>query len=357
MGREVLSALARLDRIEALLVLAPTEWPAHWYEGSTALEIHGLQPGVRAKFVGENITLRRLLSRWGADALLSLTDTSLVGCPVPHVLMVQQGFMAYEPGDLNFTLPRRVGLHFRAMAAYLRRGLPSVDRVTVQTAHMKQAFCERWGHRPEEVSVVPSTVPRAIRELGEQGPIAPSDPPSLACISGPGPYKNHAVLAPMMAALSTDIPALRCLLTVRPDEVPELTRRAEGLGVLNRFEFAGRLSMPETMSRLRGAVAAVLPSKLESFGIPYHEAMALGVPVAASDTPHAREALDDAGWYAPADDGLAWADAVRAMLGDRAEAARRSRARFEAHSWTWDEVAAAYVVLLQETIASSSRFK
>lgn len=353
-GRGILEALREADGVDAILALVPADWPADWPPPTEAaqapLEHHRLPTGVRAKFLGENITLRRRLRTWRADALLSLTDTSLLASPVPHVLLVQQAFLAYPRRDLGFAVPPVTDLRLRAMSAYLRQGLRSVDQFTVQTQHMKVALCARWGLRADRVTVVPSTVQGAARRLFEAGPVTPDEPPTLAYVSGPGPHKNHEVLAPMMASLALDRPGVRCLVTVEADQVPRLVDAATRLAVLDRFEFAGHLTADAAMARLQQAAVAVLPSRLESFGIPYHEALALGVPAVAVDAPFAREALGQTGHYADATDGEGWAHAVRHALDTRAETSQAARARFAAQAWPWPKIAAAYVSLVEDVI-------
>ncbi|MGB0590571.1 MAG: glycosyltransferase [Myxococcota bacterium] len=354
-GRAILDGLRHAEGVDALLALVPTEWPDEALTQApdaqgTSLTIHRLAPGFRAKLLGENLTLRRLLKAWKADALLSLTDTSLIGCPVPHVLMVQQAFVAYPPERITFALPTHTRRRFKAMSLYMRLGLRDVDLVSVQSAHMKEAFCARWGFPAERVTVIPSTVQPAARKFA-QGPLtSPDSPPYLAYVSGPGPHKNHAVLAPMMAALRLTHPALRCLVTVQPEAVPELVDAARDLSVYDRFEFAGSLVAEEAMARLSQASVAVLPSRIESFGIPYHEALALGIPAVAADVPCAREALGTSGSYAPTDDGALWAERVREVLAHQAVRAQAARAQFAATTWSWADIAQAYAAMAQDAI-------
>ncbi len=63
------------------------------------------------------------------------------------------------------------------------------------------------------------------------------------------------------------------------------------------------------------------------------EAMALGVPVVASDIPAHREVLGDVGHYAPSGDVAAFASALsRAVQPDRG---RLQRGRERARAFTW----------------------
>ena len=86
-----------------------------------------------------------------------------------------------------------------------------------------------------------------------------------------------------------------------------------------------------------GALAALVPSRKEGFGLPVLEAMAAGVPALASDTPALREVGGDAATYLPADDPGAWARGDReprlrpGPAGGRGP--RRDGARAGAFSW------------------------
>ena len=90
-----------------------------------------------------------------------------------------------------------------------------------------------------------------------------------------------------------------------------------------------------------GAVAVLVPSRKEGFGLPVLEAMAAGVPALASDTPALREVGGDAATYLPPGDPGAWADAISAAAAaSPAERAERGRAgRERAASFTWERTA------------------
>ncbi len=343
-GRHLLMAMAGLEGAPKILAWVPAEWGLDPTRGGGRLTVRTTHPGLGAKLALEAITLRREIKRFRAEALLSLGDTSAPYCAVPHALFVQQAYLAYAPESLDFPLPRAFRLKLRAMAAWLKVGLGTTDRVIVQSEHMRQAFALRWGFPTSRIVVIPSTVQH---EALDPQIIAHADSPHrpwLCYVSSAGPHKNHAVLAPMMEGLRQRYPELRCRLTVRQDAVPELVREATRLGVLDRFEFEGTVGAAEAMGLVRGAAVVVVPSLLESFGIPYYEAMALARPIVAADRTCAREALGDVALYAPASDGYAMAEQVARLLADTAEAqalGAAARARFLAHQTSWSDIARA----------------
>jgi glycosyltransferase involved in cell wall biosynthesis len=314
-------------------------------------------PGALAKFVSENVFMRHGLRHCGADCLFSVGDTSLPSPGLPHLLMVQQAFLAYPRDALDFDLPLRFRAKLRLLETYFRAGLAGVQHITVQTDDMKQQLMRRWSLQPERVSVIPSAVDEHVLDFA-QATSEPSSTPYLCYLASAGPHKNFLVLAPLMAALARDFPSLRCALTVSARQVPSLCRLAARLGVLDRFIFHGTLARPQALRLLASAQLALIPSKLESFGIPYSEAMALGVPVIAADRPFAREACGEAARYAPANDGRAFADQVGSLLGSeprREAAVEASKQRFRHVHLGWNEIGRRYLARLDILLATSSR--
>ena len=89
-----------------------------------------------------------------------------------------------------------------------------------------------------------------------------------------------------------------------------------------------------------GACAVIMPSRHEGFGLPVVEALALGVPVIASDIPALREVGGEAARYAPADDAPAFARELAAVLDDPTAArARAAVGRDRAQQFTWARTA------------------
>ncbi len=70
-----------------------------------------------------------------------------------------------------------------------------------------------------------------------------------------------------------------------------LKEKAEKAGIAQRVVFSGRKDHAETLELMKASDAVVVPSRSEGFGLTALEAMAMGVPVAASPTGALREVL------------------------------------------------------------------
>lgn len=349
-GRNVLAELARCGQDHRIRAWVPREWEHLPGLTPSALgrhvELSYTRAGLHRKVWLENVSLRRRLG--DADVLFSVVDTSLPRCPVPHMLMVHQPYLAYAPSERGFRPPRRMALKMRLMERYLRLALPTVDRVTVQTRDMRDRIVARYGYPAERVVLVPSAVQPGAVAISDDVPRV-EGPPFVAYVATPAAHKNHVVLASMLAELPPEHADVICRVTTTPEQVPALAAEARRLGVSSRIVYEGRVPAQRAGQLMRDAAAVVMPTKLESFGIPYYEAMAFGTGVVAADRAFAHEACGSAAEYADMDSGASFAAAFTRLLArDPDELAAQARARFEAVHRPWSEVARAYLDVLEE---------
>jgi glycosyltransferase involved in cell wall biosynthesis len=166
-----------------------------------------------------------------------------------------------------------------------------------------------------------------LRELGAplvRAASAPASPPGSGT-SGPASAPEPGAYALVVSRLSPEkgvdvaidaCRAARVPLVVAGDgpELEPLRERADGSDV----RFAGRVDDVE-LGRLRaGAAIALSPSRsAETFGLAAAEAMAAGLPVAASRVGALPELLGEEA-LVPAGDAQALAGAIARLAGDRA---------------------------------------
>ena len=140
------------------------------------------------------------------------------------------------------------------------------------------------------------------------------------------PNKGVRQLLDLFETLAPRFPELRLRLLGDGPERPALERRLEEAGLAGRVRIVGALAPGEVLTELRSADLFVFPSRYESWGLAIVEAMAVGVPVVASDIAGIREATAGSACLVPLDDPAAWALAIERLIGDRAARDRLSLA-------------------------------
>jgi glycosyltransferase involved in cell wall biosynthesis len=140
--------------------------------------------------------------------------------------------------------------------------------------------------------------------------------PVIACVARLTADKGHRDLIAGLPALASCFPAVSLLLAGEGPLRETLAKQAANLGVGERVLFLGHVA--DVRSVLAAADVFVLPSYREGLPNAVLEAMAMGVPVVATDTDGTAEAVLDGetGCLVPPGDPEALARAVTRILED-----------------------------------------
>jgi glycosyltransferase involved in cell wall biosynthesis len=244
----------------------------------------------------------------GVPLVLSVHDLSWVQRP--------QDFTAYERLWHALVRARRLAERASAVAAVSRATAAELER--------------QWGISPARVTVV------------RNGVDLPAFEPDAAPPGLPERYLLFVgALEPRKA----------------PDLLVRAFERARGAGldaelaIVGAGRLGGHLRSPgvrllgavprvELEALYAGALALAMPSRIEGFGFPPLEALAVGTPSVVSDLPVFAETLGDAALRFPADDEEALAGALLRIASDAALRTRLAAAgRGAVSGLTWDRAA------------------
>jgi glycosyltransferase involved in cell wall biosynthesis len=155
--------------------------------------------------------------------------------------------------------------------------------------------------------------------------------PYAVVLGAQRPRKNLGLAISAVAAARERDPNLRLVVTgdINPQFAAEVALSREFV------DCVGVVSRHRLFQLLRNAVALLFPSYYEGFGLPLLEAMSVGCPVIALDTPINREIGGEAACFAP-DSAESWGRELLRMHLDRnwrAELVERSRVNLQRFSW------------------------
>lgn len=173
------------------------------------------------------------------------------------------------------------------------------------------------------------------------GARAPSTRPYVLCLGRSQKYKNVAVAW----KIAGELDALGVDLRIGGDFDP--SPFVESFGQPPNVKVLGPLSDEDLAWELSEALCFMFPSKIEGFGIPAVEAMALGCPLVTSSSACLPEICGDAALYAHPERPDEWVRAVASLLASPAlRDDLKARGLSHVKRYSWARIAETYLELM-----------
>ncbi len=266
--------------------------------------------------------------RW--DLQHSLANLAPVHAGVPAVVtLLDLLFLRHR------SLPRATTLALRWTVLPAARRAAALIAIS---AAARDEMCAIAGFAPDDFTVVPLGAGRAhdagtpvTREDELRARLQLGGARVVLCVAAKRPHKNQELLVRAAAALPEDVVVA---LVGHPEDYDAVLRaRVAELGVERRVRLVDYVSDADLEGLWELASCAAFPTLAEGFGLPVVEAMARGVPVAASDLPVLHEVGGEVPhWFDPHDPASAAAAIDAAMRHDE-RGIQAGRAQAERFSW------------------------
>lgn len=211
-------------------------------------------------------------------------------------------------------IPLRFSKPFSRLTAYFRYGVPLVleqaEHIMCDSMATARDVMNFFNIPDEKITVVPLAYDAEnfrFLNLPMQN--------YFLYIGRHDPYKNLHRLVEAFAAIAED---LDCELWIAGPQdgqyTPELVAHIKELGLTKRVKFLGYVAYEKLPVLINQAIALVLPSLWEGYGLPLLEAMACGTPAIASNRSSLPEVAGDAAILIDPYNVGEIADAMRAII-------------------------------------------
>jgi glycosyltransferase involved in cell wall biosynthesis len=290
---------------------------------------------------------------WPPVELLTGETFDVVMAPHPLLLPARGGLKVITIHDLDFLdHPERTRAEIRRdYPALVREHAARADLVVVVSEDTARQVESRLGVSRARMVLCGSGVPAWIASAPTRDPVAGRG--YILFVGTLNARKNIKGLLDAYSLLvgrRPDAPRLVLIGRETPEAGPWLEAARAG-PLAGRVDVLGYLSESERRLAYLGARMLVLPSFHEGFGIPALEAMALGVPVVASNRGALPEVVGEAGLLVDPDDASDIARGIDRLLND-GQLWREcvSRGRLRARGFTWDASASRLLERLRQCL-------
>ena len=214
------------------------------------------------------------------------------------------------------------------------------SHIVAVSASCRDFLITRESIPANDVTLVPNAIdlrrfsPAAPRR--DQARVELGLPASARVVAGVGrlnPQKNFSLFLDIAAQLAPRFPDLHFLLAGDGPEEKMLRENAAALGISDRVTFSGYVA--DTRLVYLAADVLLMPSRYEGLPMTLLEAMAMGLPVVASQLDGIAEVIGDGreGFLVPSDDASLFVERTAALLQDAelsSRIAQNARAKIEA---------------------------
>lgn len=288
----------------------------------------------------------RLLKRYAIDAILNFGDI-IIPTDIRQIYNFDWPHAVYPEHLKGMSMGKAERVLYAVKLHYFEAFLNRATVIMAQTIVMKERLERRYAL--SNVVLVPAAVTRTAAAQDAPFPL-PQGKSWLVYPSNYYPHKNIEALLSVATRLKASGSDVGFVTTLDPEEheaAAEFIRRVKELLLDDMIVNVGRLPASRVPSLFKASSGLLMPTLLETFGLPYVEAMQQERPIVTSDRDFARAVCGDAAIYFDPENAESIAGAV-SKLGDKSlsdELVAKGRERLS-QMWDWPMVFNEYQRLL-----------
>lgn len=353
-GLGVIGALYKIKTEDEIHVFLPRK-QNYQFTSNERIKIHYLPSILTDSLLGRsfiNWYLRYQVQRIRPDAIFSMGNYAIPSS-CKQLLLLQWPYAVYPEGIIWQRMSRQDYLRRKIRFFIFKKNLRYATSLTVQTQVMKERL-RKYIHYEGDIHVIESshrsfqlngkeTVPGISKLKGEK---------LLLCMSEYYSHKNMKVLIPLAELIRQRKLHYKILLTI-DSSLPgakkildDVDRRSLNGIIVN----LGRIEQDKTSAIYNRCDALLLPTLLESYGIPYLEAAHAKLPIFTSDLDFAHAMNGETAWYFDPLSAESILQTIESAFSDSSMLQQKVDKAFKKVSEvrSWEEITEKYLEILRK---------
>jgi glycosyltransferase involved in cell wall biosynthesis len=299
-----------------------------------------------------NFYLQYKIKQLQPDAIFSMGNYA-IPTKTKQLLLLHWPYALYRNHHIWQKMTRWNYIKRKFRLWYFKKNLKFATQITVQTQVIKERFLKLYPFRAN-IHIVPSSFNPGLLSPKNQPQVKLfEDNPSskfLLCLSEYYEHKNLEILLPLALLFRENQNNFKIITTIDPkDNIPaqKFLKTVKKNGLEDTIINIGRTS--NIGAFYQNCHALFLPTLLETFGLPYLEAMYAGLPVFTSDRDFAKEVCKDAAFYFDPLDAVDIYQCIMSSLNDNKILEQKSRLgkSYVTQYKTWEDITKEYIKIIE----------
>ncbi|MCP4182019.1 MAG: glycosyltransferase [Hyphomicrobiales bacterium] len=306
-----------------------------------------------------------LVNRWVLPKLVRKLKCDLIfnlaNAPMPidikQAFLFQWPYAVYPESPIWKIMDFKSWLIRKAKLYYFKKYLPHVDLMIAQTPVMKGRLEKLFDLRDVEVVSNAVSLDNLISETTHDFQLG--DGLNLLYLTYYYPHKNLEIFLPLAREIKARKEKIRIITTIAAEQAAKAAkflREVERQNLQDVIHNIGPVAMKDVPSLYQQTDGLLMPTLLETFGIPYTEAMSCSKSIFTSDLDFARDVCHDAAYYFDPFD----ADQILDKILESQSDPQGKRRRIEAGKkvldelLTWEQAFDAYMCLFDKLLEDAN---
>ena len=243
-----------------------------------------------------NVSFSKLVRNHKCDIVLNMSGVA-GSLPITQAIFLQnsiyfsaEAIQTYFTKNVPIEKKLRKSIEIPLFKYFLRSSCKKSETLIVQSNIMKNWVEQEIDSAVGKVQVVRPAVPLMLMREFTTPIVGSESRTTFLYIGNDEPYKNLKIIFETAKRCHSHQPNWTfCLTTKKPKNFPEeLTKNVR---------FLGSLGKQELLSEIENATALIMPSLVETVGLPLIEAHECGLPIVVADRPYAKELCGSAAIY------------------------------------------------------------
>jgi glycosyltransferase involved in cell wall biosynthesis len=278
------------------------------------------QQGFKSRIIWDNLGLKKFLKEKKIipDLFISFQNTGVnLSSKIPQIIYFHNALIvSKENWNVLKKEERLFWMYEKIYPFFIKQYLSRVKKVAVQTKWIKNEFGKKFNYSLDNIEIIkPEFNLPNIDKTKEKS----KEKYRIFYPAAPIKFKNHNIIIEALSKLKDK--EFECIFTFTKEDNLDLYNLIRNKKLESKIKLIGKISYEEVLEYYKSSDLVVLPSTIETFGLPLVEAASFGKSILVADKPYSREVIGkyEGATFIDIDNENKWVEEIEEKIKNKKE--------------------------------------